>query len=815
MNASYAWLRAFVDFSLSPEELRELLTMRCAPVDELTALRADLAPIVVGRVVQAAPHPDSDHLWVTKVDAGGGELLDVVCGAPNVTAGKLYPFARTGTVMPGGLKIEKRKIRGQLSNGMLCSARELGLGADHSGIMELAVDVAPGTPFLQAMPVGDTRLVVDVTPNRPDLLSHLGLAREIAAALDEPLSLPEIPLGVPIPPAPHAEGREGNAGRVLVRVDDAGGAPRYMGVVIRGVRIGPSPSWLRERLEAAGVRSINNVVDATNYILQELGQPTHAFDLARLAGGRIIVRDAAPDEKITTLDGEERTLQPGMTVVADAERPQAIGGIMGGAGSEVTESTTDLFLEVATFDPRRTRATRRALGLSTEASYRFERGVDIELPPAALERAARLITSLAGGAVDGAPVDIYPVPHERPRITLRASRVARLLGERVEPAEIARLLESVGFDVERGSDAGALDVVVPPWRPDVGAEVDLIEEVARLRGYDSFSDELRPFRPGTVPDAPAWLVARKLREALAAAGLLEARPMPFVVGAETGFARVANPLAENEAYLRRELLDSLSRRAEYNLARMQRNLRLFEIGSAFFPTAGILPREELHVALLVMGERRPPHFTEPAPPAYDEWDARALAELVASTGYPESTVELRPAAAAGDAVLWEIDIDGATLGVVRRLTLDAPVWAAPAWGVELSLGEVPAAPVAPPGRSSYLTGGRRAAPPERVRYRPVPVTPAAAVDVALLVPQGVEAAAVERTIRGAGGEMLEEVALFDEYRGKGVPEGYRSLAWRLTFRHPERTLRDKEVEGRRDRILRTLESELGVRQRAS
>ena len=818
MNVSYEWLRALVPgLALEPAKLRELITMRCATVDELLPLREDLAPIVIARVVECARHPDSDHLSVTKVDAGGGELLDVVCGAPNVRAGALYPFAPVGTTMPGGLKIEKRKIRGALSQGMLCSSRELGLGEDHEGILELSVAAAPGTRFLDAMPVGDTRLVLDVTPNRPDLLSHVGVAREVAAALGREATLPDIPNAgsAPIPMAVQ-DARQGSAGPVTVRVDDADGAPRYMGVVIRGVQVAPSPPWLASRLQSVGARAINNIVDATNYLLHELGQPMHAFDLAKLGGREIVVRRARTGERLVTLDGVARALDGDMTVIADAQRPQAVAGVMGGAESEVSESTTEIFLEVACFDPARTRQTRRRLGLSTDASQRFERGVDIALGPRALQRAVRLICALAGGGVDGTPVDVYPAPAGRDRIVLRVSRVARLLGERVPPREIVALLRSIGFvaDLAPGTEmllgGEEIHVVPPTWRPDVTAEVDLIEEVARLRGYDAFSTELRPYRAGTVPDDPHWTVSRRVREALVSAGLYETRPLPFVAGADDAHVRVTNPIAENEAHLRRSVLETLARRAEYNLSHMQGNVRIFEIGHVFAPSGAPLPTEELRVGVLVMGERRPPHFTEPNPPAFDEWDTKALAELVASAAYPGAVLALER----GDAdSLWSISVDGVTLGSVRRVILDAPVWAAQAFGIELSLGVVSSADVAP--RGSHAHGAPSVAAPAAVwrPYRPLPSTPAVELDLALMVPDATPAADVERVIRDSAGDLLESLVLFDRYAGAGIPSGHRSLAWRLTFRHAERTLGAKEIEGRRGKILRTLEGELGIRQR--
>ena len=818
MNASVEWLNAFADSALSATALRDLITGHTATVDELVALRADLAPIVVARVVEAAPHPDSDHLHVTRVDAGTGELLDVVCGAPNVTAGTLYPFAPTGTVMPGGLRIEKRKIRGQTSNGMLCSARELGLGQEHDGILALDVDVAPGTPFLQAMPVGDARLVIDVLPNRPDLLSHLGVAREIAAVTGRPLALPDIGIGQVAVPAARRFRRAGNAGGVVLHLEDATLASRYLGVVIRGVTVGESPDWLRERLAAVGVRSINNVVDATNYVLHELGHPTHAFDLAKLdpepiaPEKTVVVRSAKAGETLLTLDGVTRTLGPDMTVIADSRAPIALAGVMGGQATEVDAATTDLFVEVAVFDAVRTRRTRRLAGLSTDASYRFERGVDVVQAPQALERVAALIVSLAGGRITDAPVDLYAGDPPRVPVILRTSRLARILGIGLPAERVVTLLRAIGCQADVEAGGAAVHVVAPSWRRDLVAEVDLAEEVARLHGFDALPDEIRPYRPGSTLDDPLWTIAARLRERLVGAGLLEARPVPFVAGTDA-HVRITNPLAENEAHLRRTLLESLARRAEYNLAHMQGNVRLFEIGSVFAPSSGALPAEAMHVGALVMGERRPPHFTDAKPPAFDAWDAKSLAELVVRAVAPGAPVQLVPAAGDGP-LLWTIELAGATLGEVRRVTLDAPVWASPAYGVELMLAATSNAEVAPPGRHAHATP-TPATRPMVAPYRPLPATPAAEFDLALLVPVAVSAAAVEGVVRDAAGELLERLVAFDVFEGAGVPDGMRSIAWRLTLRHPERTLRDKEIEGRRSRILAALQTELNVRPRTT
>jgi phenylalanyl-tRNA synthetase beta chain len=836
MNVSFNWLRAFVPFDETVPQLRALLTSKVATVDEVISLRDDLSAIVVARVVEEGPHPDSDHLHVTKVDAGTGELLDVVCGAPNVTAGKLYPFAMSGTVMPSGLKIEKRKIRGAVSNGMICSARELGLGEDHDGVMELSIDVPPGTPFLAAMPVGDTRLVIDVGANRPDLLSHLGVAREVAAITGKPMALPRLDGPVSLIPSAKATKGAGVAGKVSVTVEDDSLVRRFMGVVIRGVKVGPSPQWLVDRLAAVGSRSINNVVDASNYVLHEMGQPTHAFDLAKLAGGEVRVRLARPAERLTTLDGADRSLATSMIVIADRDRPQAIAGVMGGQPSEVSADTRDLFIEVANFDPSRVRSARRTLGMTTDASYRFERGVDVELAPKALERVAQLIVALAGGAVDGLPVDLRSNDPTARQIALRTSRVVQVLGARLPADEIDRHLKSIGFTVLRGDKEHA-GAAVPSWRSDVVDEIDLIEEIARLHGYDAFPDESRAFRPTAVPDDPQWIGARRVRDLLVGHGLFEVRPTPFVRGVDGRHVRITNPLAESEAHMRRELIETLVARAEFNLAHMQGDIRLFEIGNAFAPSGNKLPLESLKVGVLVMGRRAPRHFTDPAGDEfdrwaqYDRWDLKALASDICREAFPDQAISIEPLGpgATVDTIMkveWGIVCRGSLIGRVGRIALDAPVWAAPAWGIEIELGVVDSTAVAAPGEHSYgdvaLSGANGiplaalgATPSVQRAFRPLPVTPAAEFDLALVLAPGQSAAEVEGVIRVASGELLEQLEIFDQYVGEGLGAGMRSVAWRLTFRHPERTLRDKEIEGRRAKILSALEKELNVRPRTS
>jgi len=802
--------------------VRDLLTAHVATVEGFERLRAELASFVVARVVESEKVPDT-KLSFNKVDDGSGTLLEVVCGAPNVTIGAVYPFARTGTVMPSGLKIEKRKIRGFTSNGMLCSARELGLGEDSDGILTLDTKAPPGTPLLEVLPISDVRLVLDVLPHRPDLLSHIGVARELSAITGVKLAGPKELADMPSTPMIPVSGtQEAGAGGVKVKIDDLRDCARYTAAVISGVTVCPSPAWLRAAIESVGGRSINNVVDATNYMLHGFGQPMHAFDGAKLAGKQLIVRRAKAGEKLVTLDGTERALDPEMLVIADAERATALAGVMGGKASEVTDATTDIVLEVATFAAPVVRAARKKTNLSTDASYRYERGIDDAMVPQALAVGAALLAVVSGGHVE-ALIDVGRAPAPRPSVALRVARVERLLGDTVPLEECVKLLASLGCDV--AIDADTLHVTPPSWRHDLLRDVDLIEEIARLRGYDRLPDTLTGARPGTVPDHAMWTAYLRVREALVAAGLHEVRPLPFTSGRGNGhdqvrLVRVQNPIGEDEPFLRATILDSLARRAEYNLNRLQGNVRLFEVGAVFSAQPGGVPSEEIRAGLLVMGQRRPSHFSEPTPPAIDAWDAKALALTLAEVSFPGSKIVLE--AGEGD-VLWHIVAGAGRVGRVKKLTVDAPVWASPAFGVELTLGVMPSAAIAPKGQHAHGARGRRSgvAPGvesgkrEPVRYKALPTTPPALIDLALIVPEEIKASAVDEIIRSAGGDLLESVLLFDEFRGSGIPAGTRSLAFRLTFRHPERTLKDKEIEGRRAQLLKTLESQLGVRPRTA
>jgi phenylalanyl-tRNA synthetase beta chain len=792
MNISLRWLQDFLRRELDAADVTHRLAMLGAPVDAVEPLHQELTPFVVARVLEVGPHPDpkATKIRLTKVDDGTGEPLTVVCGAPNVTAGKRYPFARLGTRMPGakGFTIEARPIRGVVSEGMLCSARELGLGEEHDGILELATDAAPGTPFLEAVPLADTRLVVDVTPNRPDLLGHKGVARELSASYGTPFRLPQIPgaEGLDVPSARHT-GAVDVVGGLRVAIEDPDSCPRFHAAVIRGAAVGPSPDWLRRRLEAVGVRSINNVVDATNYVMFELNQPMHAYDLATLRGGALVVRRARAGERLVTLDDVERPLTPEMVAIADGEGVIGLAGVMGGATTEVSGESRDILLEAAVWDPPRIRRTRRDLNLSTEASYRFERGIDRWGGEAAMRRCIELVLATAGGTLAEAPIDIWPAPSHPPRIFLRPARVAQVLGVEVPWADLERHLVAIGATLVSKPEDGRIAVDVPGWRPDLRREIDLIEEVARLHGYDRFPSELRRFRVGNLPDAPEEAVSAAVRRGLVAEGFYEVVSLPMGAADGEASVRLLNPLAADEAWLRRRLLPGLVRLVEANWANRVADVRLFEVGTAFTAASpGERPSEERRVAAVLTGRREPAHWTAAAAPAFDMWDLKGRLEAAVALAIPDAEVQVEGQA-------WVVrNRAGRVVGSGGPLAADAPPWAAPLFGFELLIDPAP----------------RRPAP-----FAPLPTTPSSERVLALLLPEGVRTRQVEDVLRHADGGLLERVDVESDYRGAELPAGARSVAFRLTFRAADRTLRDSEVDEAEARILAALAARLGIQRR--
>jgi phenylalanyl-tRNA synthetase beta chain len=793
MNVSLRWLEAFLRRPLDPKDVSERLVMLGAPVDAVEPLHGDLAGLVIGLVEEVRRHPNADRLRVCLVNDGTAERRNVVCGAPNVTAGKKYPFARVGASVPHGkggapMKIEKAKLRGEVSEGMLCSARELGLGQDHDGILELDTDAVPGTPLLEAVPLADYRLAVDVTPNRPDLLCHKGVARELSASYKTPFRLPAIPGAerIDVPPSRRST-VTGTVGGVTIDVQDTESCPRFHAALIRGAGVGPSPEWLRRRLEAVGVRSINNVVDATNHVMFELNQPMHAYDAGTLRGGKLVVRRARAGERLVTLDDVERELSPEMIAIGDAEGVIGLAGIMGGASTEVGNETRDVLLEGAYWNPSRIRRGRRTLGMSSEASYRFERGIDRWGGGDAMRRCIEIILAIAGGELADAPLDLWPEPSHPPRIFLRPARVAQVLGVEIPWSAIEQYLVAIGATVVSKPDDGRMAVDVPGWRPDLVREIELIEEVARLHGYDSFPSDLRPFRLGTLTDAGEEAATTAVRRGMVDQGLYEVSRLPMGPRDGEDSVRLANPLSAEDAWLRRRLLPGLVRLVEANWANRVADIRLFEVGTTWSADApGRRPREERRLAAVLTGRREPEHWTGSGEARFDLWDLKGRFEAAVALAIPGGEIQVE-----GDAWVAR-DAAGRIVGEASPLAADAPPWAAPLYGFELVLDPSP-----------------RKAP----RFAPLPTTPPVDRVLALLLPAGVRVGAVEELLRRVGGDLLEQVRVESDYRGAELPPETRSVAFRLTFRAPDRTLRDAEVDAVETRLLDGLAADLGVRRR--
>jgi phenylalanyl-tRNA synthetase beta chain len=790
VNVSLRWLEDFLRRPLDPKDVAERLTMLGAPVDAVEPLHADLGDLVVGLVEEVRPHPNADRLRVCRVNDGTAERRNVVCGASNVTAGKKYPFAGVGATIPHGkggapLTIERAKLRGEISEGMLCSARELGLGQDHEGILELDTDAAPGTRLLDAISLADHRLVIDVGPNRPDLLGHKGLARELSASYQVQFRLPVIPGAekVDVPP-PRRAGAGGEVGGVRISIEDPESCPRFHGTVVRGARVGPSPEWLRRRLEAVGVRSINNVVDATNYVMLELNQPMHAYDVATLRGPAIVVRRGRAGERLVTLDHVEREITPEMIAIGDADGVIGLAGLMGGAATEVSEQTREVLLEGAYWNPRRIRLTRRALAMTSEASYRFERGIDRWGGGDAMRRCIELVLATAGGELAEAPLDLWPVPSNPPRVFLRPSRVTQVLGVELPWQLIERYLVAIGATVVSKPEDGRIAVDVPGWRPDLVAEIDLVEEIARLHGYENFPSDLRPFRLGGLQDSEVERFVSIVRRRQVEQGLMEVSTLPMCRADGEESVRLANPLSAEDAFLRRRLLPGLVRLVEANWANHVADVRLFEIGTAFaLGRPGERPREERRLAGVITGRREPAHWTGTGAASMDLWDLKGRFEAAVALAIPGGAVQV-------ERDTWvALNAEGRVVGQAGPLAADAPPWAAPLFGFELVIDASP----------RHTTG-----------FKVLPSTPSSERVLALLLKEGVSAADVEAVLRKVGGGLLESIEVESDYRGAELPSGTRSVAFRLSFRTPDRTLRDSEVDQVEASLLAALAAELGV-----
>ncbi|MCG6930720.1 MAG: phenylalanine--tRNA ligase subunit beta [Desulfofustis sp.] len=803
MKFTYNWLQNYVDLDrLTPEKLADELTMVGLEVDSISHLYEKLSTLKTGRVLAVQPHPNADKLTLCRVSIGD-QTLQIVCGAANVREGLCVVVALPGTTLPGGFKIKKAKVRGVESQGMLCSERELGLSDDHTGIMELAADVEAGQVFIDAYGLRDTQIEVDLTPNRPDCASVIGIAREVAAILGKRIKVP----------FRGAVLRETSTS-FAVEVENPELCPRYAARLITDVKIGPSPPWLRKRLLAVGQRPINNIVDVTNFVMLEFGQPLHAFDFDNLADRKIVVRTPRPDETtFTTLDKVERKLDDDMLMICDGKEPVAVGGVMGGLYSEVTAKTTRVLLESAYFDPVSIRKTARTLNLSTDASYRFERGVDPDGTIDAMERAVTLMCEVSGGAAEAGGIDIK-VGHRPLTLQLRASRTSEMLGVEFTPERLKELLESIEIVCDVRDD-DTLDVHVPSFRVDLEREADLFEEISRLYGFNNI--------PVTLPDVsisyPQQDQQRLKRVSavtiMTGAGFSEAINYSFVSSRyddilklvendwRRSHVRLLNPLTEDQDVMRTSLLPGLLENVRRNLNFQQTSCRLFEVGKIFIDNQGApLPDEPMRIAGVLTGNRHgdhaPLYFKQQDVDIHDAVGAvetllremRILGDririTVADTGLTEPFCETDCALA--------VFHDDKQIGSIGKLK----------GGILLELGIK---------RTVYYFdldfSALAAIEPTPKHFTRLPVYPSVKRDIALVVPAAIASGDLVKTVLASGEKLVEQCELFDIYQGEKIAQGSKSVALGITYRSDSRTLTEKHVEKAHAKVVKLLADTYG------
>lgn len=833
MKASHRWLCELSGVDASPADVADRLTRLGLEVEDVEVHGQHLDHVVVAEVRAVEAVPDKDKLQLVTVFDGEGERK-VICGAPNVPSrGGRVLLAKPGAVLPGDFAIAEREVGGVVSSGMLCSETELEIGAGEAGIVVLAPGDPgkPGQLAREALSLEDHVFEIGLTPNRPDCLGHVGLAREVALAFDVAFGSPspgfpnrlisgvekgEIASELPLVEGPNApandtltlvDPRPGVPSLVPIRVEDPSRCPRYAGGVVQGVKVGRSPFWLRYRLHVLGLRAIDNVVDVTNLVLFELGHPIHAFDLARLRGPEIVVRRAKDGETMATLDEVERTFTDDDLLICDGGGPVAVAGVMGGADTEIRPETRDVLIEVAYFDPRSIRRTSRRLGLHTDSSHRFERGVDPNGVPWAMRRAATLLCALADGAAAPIARDVYPEPVRSAQIALDPDHVRRLIGAPIEDGESRKALDAIGCAISPGEERG-WRVSAPTWRPDLGRPEDLVEEVARIRGYDAIPTELPRVLPSGRGISTRQRAARRLKEAAADLGLLEAVNFSFVSEADLARSRVetngvalANPLSEERAVMRTSLLPGLLSDVARARRHQSRSVSLFEVARTYLPRAGeALPEERLELGLVLAGER----VTQVGEGGrYDFYDGKgALVSIL------EAAFGVRPEIALDDALAEEhpslhprrrarVRVRGVDVGALGEIHPDV----GDDWDLDVRV-------VYATVQVDALLGALEGAGVPQAR--PLPRFPAVTRDLALLVPRELEAGAVRDALREAGGALAEDVQLFDVYEGKGVPEGKKSLAYRIVYRDPDATLTDKRVEKAHAAVKKAATSQLGA-----
>lgn len=827
MDISYKWLKRYIDFDESPKELAATFTstgLECDQIEEVESIRGGLRGLKIGKVLTCEPHPDSDHMHVTTVDVGSEAPLQIVCGAPNVAAGQTVVVATIGTVLYDGDKvftIKKGKLRGVDSHGMICAEDEIGLGNDHSGIMVLPDGIKPGTEAAEYFNVeSDYRLEVELTPNRVDAASHYGCARDLKAYQwrrlleDNPegMEYPEISL-----PDVSAFAPDKTDGAVSIEVDDQQGCPRYCGVTIRGVKVTESPEWLRNLLVAAGQRPINSIVDITNFVLLGIGQPLHCFDLNKMKGERIVVRTCPSGTKFTTLDEVEHTLDEKDLMICDAERPMCIAGVFGGLDSGVTESTTDVFIESAYFNPTRIRRTARRQGLSTDASFRYERGTDPNICAYAAKLAAILIREIAGGEICGDVVDVYPVKVNPVEMDFSISYCRNLIGKDIPEKIITGILRALEFEVAATADPDILHISVPTYRVDVTRPCDVVEEILRIYGYNNveFGTEMHANLSKRTAVDEAYALQQVISNDLTGKGFREILNNSLsAVKYYDGNAdfplenavKVMNPLSQDLGVMRETLLFGGLESIAHNVNRKAADLRFYEFGNVYAYDGSKEKTEERPLAqysehpelgIWMTGNLQEASWNRKAEPT-TVFDLKAVVlDILAKSGIGLSALKMTQGSDETFSVKLEIAHRSgkplAVLGILSRKTLkmldiDQEVcYASINWKTLCKLAE------------KYET-----------LFSPLEKTLPVRRDLALLLDAATSFAEVETCARKAGGKLLRDVRLFDVYEGKNLPEGKKSYAVAFTIQDPENTLKDKQIDGVMEKIIKSLQSSLGA-----
>lgn len=811
MKLSYSWLKEYLECELSPAEVAEIMTsigIEVDSVEEQEEIPGGLEGVVVAQVVECVAHPDSDHLHITKVDSGTGELLTVVCGAPNVAEGQKVLLATIGTILPGDFKIKKSKIRGVESFGMICAEDELGIGPDHAGIMVLPDDAVVGTPAREYLHLkSDAVIEYEITANRVDAASHWGVARDIYAYLrsrgekcilhypsDEGFKSPADGNGIPF------------------EVLDCQGAPRYSGITMTGVKVAPSPDWLQKVLRAIGLNPINNIVDISNYILFELGQPLHIFDADKIRGRKVIVRRALEGEHLRTLDGVVRELKSNDIVIADTEGPMCIAGVFGGEDSGVSDDTTSVFIEGAYFDPASIRRTSKSHGLQTDASFRYERGADPSVAAFAGRRAAALISEIAGGQVVAPQVDVYPNPIARKEITLDYGRIQKFIGKDIGSETIERILESLQYEFISKSLDGAV-VAVPTYMVDVYRECDVIEEILRIYGYNNIelpSSMHASVQPSPSPDPEA--VRNYVSNFLAANGFAEIMNNSLTKVAyykglttfpEDRCVSIVNPLSSDLAVMRQSLIPNALEVASYNINRQVNSLKTFEYGSVYQVDA------DADKTQLAAYEEHPCFCLMMTGPSEKVWNVEArkgsyfqlkgyVELLLARYGVDPYTLETGavPCDVFSEGVVYSLPGSHKQLAVMgtvspvyaRRFDVKQPVFVAEiSWPALFELVKR-----------------------VKVRFTELPRFPEVRRDLALLLDEGVDYASIRKAAFKAGKKLLKQVRLFDVYRGDKIPQGKKQYALGFVFQDPDKTLTDAEIEKLTGKLLAAFQNEFGA-----